>query len=184
MADDETTGYADERRRLLVALERERNQLIRNIETCRIRDIERPFIGEWSLKDIVGHVSSWEAEVIVSLRQLRDGKSPDLLRFAPDRVPEWNADHVERKRSLNFWDLYQQLISGRQRLLDEVAQFDDEAIGADGAVAGRLLRATLDHDRHHWHDIAANLAGMAGARAAERSSIPEDTAGVNEEVTH
>jgi hypothetical protein len=184
MADEETTGYADERRRLTVALERERGQLIRNIETCRIRDIDRPFIGDWSLKDIVGHVSSWEAEVIVSLRQLRDGKSPDLLRFAPSRVPEWNEDHVERKRSLHFWDLYQQLSDGRQRLVDEIAQLSDEAIGAEGSVAGRLLQATLDHDRHHWHDIAAKLAGMAGARSASGASIPAETAGVTDEVAH
>ncbi|MEZ4492988.1 MAG: DinB family protein [Dehalococcoidia bacterium] len=181
MTDDETTGYADERRRLMVVLERERNQLIRNIETCRIRDIDRPFIGEWSLKDIVGHISSWEAEVVVSIRQVRDGQSPDLLRFAPSRVPEWNADHVERKRSLHFWDLFQQLQAGRKRLLEEVAQLTDEQIGADGAVAGLLLQATLDHDRHHWHDIAAKLAGMAGARAAERASIPAETAAASEE---
>ena len=64
MADD-MIGNADERRRLLGELELERNQLMRNIETCRIRDIDRPFIGSWSLKDIVGHIASWEAEVVI-----------------------------------------------------------------------------------------------------------------------
>ena len=176
MAEDDARSYADERRRLLNDLERERNQLIRNIETCRIRDIDRPFIGEWSLKDIVGHISSWEAEVIVALRQIHEGKQPDLLRFEPGRVDEWNRDHVERKRSLHFWDLYQQLKAGRDRLNDEIAQMSDDEIGADGSVAGRLLQATLDHDRTHWHDIAAKLAGMSGARAPRETSIPAETA--------
>ena len=54
--DDDARALVDERRRLLHELEVERNQLIRNIETCRIRDIDRPFIGDWSLRDIVGHV--------------------------------------------------------------------------------------------------------------------------------
>ena len=65
MADD-MIGNADERRRLLGELELERNQLMRNIETCRIRDIDRPFIGSWSLKDIVGHIASWEAEKVTA----------------------------------------------------------------------------------------------------------------------
>lgn len=174
MAEDDTRTYADERRRLLSDLERERNQVIRNIETCRIRDIERPFIGEWSLKDIVGHISSWEAEVIVALRQLAEGKQPDLLRFEPSRVAEWNRDHVERKRSLDFWDVYQQLKAGRERLHEEIARLSDEELGADGSVARRLLQATLDHDRTHWHDMAAKLAGMAGARAPAEVSIPAE----------
>jgi hypothetical protein len=81
MTDDDARSLADERRRLLGNLELERNQLIRNIEFCRIRDIDRPFIGDWSLKDIVGHLASWEAEVVAALRELREGKRPRLLDF-------------------------------------------------------------------------------------------------------
>lgn len=176
MSEDDVRTYADERRRILVELERERNQLVRNIETCRIRDIERPFIGDWSLKDIVGHVSSWEAEVIVAFRQLRDGQNPDLLRFDPARVDEWNRDHVERKRSLNFWDVYQQLRAGRERLLRQLSEMSDEDVGAEGTVGHRILQATIDHDRTHWHDIAAKLAGMPGARPPAEASIPADAA--------
>src|SRR5215204_5751373 len=76
MADDDVRLRADERRRMLNELEVERNQLIRNIETCRIRDIDRPFIDKWSLKDIVGHVASWEAEVVTALREMREGRTP------------------------------------------------------------------------------------------------------------
>ena len=83
MTDDDVRGQSDERRRLLSELELERNQLIRNIETCRIRDIERPFIGEWSLKDIVGHVASWEAEVVTAFREIRHGVRPALFDFDP-----------------------------------------------------------------------------------------------------
>jgi hypothetical protein len=176
VAEEDIRSFADERRRLLNDLERERNQLVRNIETCRIRDIDRPFIGDWSLKDIVGHVSSWEAEVVVALRQIAEGKQPDLLRFEPGRVDEWNRDHVERKRSLNFWDVYEQLKAGRERLSDEIAQLSDEEIGADGSLSRRLLQATLDHDRTHWHDIAAKLAGMAAAKQPAAASIPEEAA--------
>lgn len=176
MSEDDVRTYADERRRVLQDLERERNQLIRNVETCRIRDIERPFIGEWSLKDVVGHVASWEAEVVHSIRQLGAGLHAELLDFDPARVDEWNQDHVERKRSLTFWDVFEQLKAGRQRLLEEVAKLSDEEVGGEGSVGRRLLQATADHDRTHWHDLAARLAGMSGARPPLDTSIPAETA--------
>jgi hypothetical protein len=78
MADDNARTYADERRRLLAELALERKQLIRNIETCRIRDIDRPFIGEWSLKDIVGHVGRRSDR---SLSGDRRGRAPAAARL-------------------------------------------------------------------------------------------------------
>jgi hypothetical protein len=179
MAEDDTRTYADERRRLLNDLDVQRNQLVRNIETCRIRDIERPFIGEWSLKDIVGHIASWEAEVVTAFRELREGQRPRLLDFDTTHLDQWNQDHVERKRDLNFWSLMEQLRGGRQRLLEELALVSDEDLGTEGSIQVRLVRSTLDHDRSHWHEIAARLAGMPGARSEGQVSIPEEAASSN-----
>lgn len=164
MAEEDTRGFADERRRLLGELELERNQLMRNIETCRIRDIERPIIGEWSLKDIVGHVATWEAEFAAALREARDGRRPALLD-AETYDDAWNGDHVERKRSLTFWSALEQLKAGRARLLALLDGFGDDALGETGRVPNRLARAVAEHDREHWRLIAAYLAGMPGVRA-------------------
>lgn len=179
MADDDTRGYADERRRLLRALDVERGQLIRNIETCRIRDIERPFIGEWSLKDIVGHVASWEAEVVAAFHELEKGKRPALLDFDDATLDDWNKDHVERKRGLEFWNVLDQMKAGRERLLETLDDVSDEDLVADGSSYARLVQLVIDHDREHWHGIAAALAGLEGARStgagggARRSRIIE-----------
>ena len=177
MAEDDTRGYADERRRLLGELDLERNQLVRNIETCRIRDIERPIIGQWSLKDIVGHVSSWEAEAVTALRDTLEGRRPGLLDFDQANIHAWNEDHVERKRSLNFWSVLEQLNSGRERLLELLAQFSDQDLGEEGRVPNRLVRSLVEHDRDHWHHIAAYLAGMSGVREHPLASVPSDAAG-------
>ncbi len=173
MADD-SPGSADERRRLLHELDLERHQLIRNIETCRIRDIDRPFIADWSLKDIVGHVASWEAEVVSALRELREGKRPALLDFDDATLDHWNRDHVERKRDLNFWSVYEQLKGGRNRVAEELQQIDDADLTDEGSVSGQMVRSLIGHDREHWHEIAAVLAGMTGARPEPRPSVPEE----------
>ncbi len=174
MSDDNTRTLADERRRLLGELELERNQLVRNVETCRIRDIDRPFIGDWSLKDIVGHVASWEAEVVSALRELREGKRPLLLDFENASLDTWNRDHVERKRDLNFSSVLEQLRGGRHRLMDEIEEIADDDLAEEGSVQRRMIRSLTDHDREHWHAIAAKLAGMAGVRSTGPVSVPEE----------
>lgn len=173
MAENDRTA-AEERKRLLHELEVERNQLIRNVETCRIRDIERPLVGEWSLKDIVGHVASWEGEVVSALRDLRQGQRPGLLDFDQSHIDRWNQDHVERKRDLNFWSVLEQLKGERARLRDEVEQVSDEDLALEGTLQRRLVHSALDHDREHWHGIAARLAGMEGARHTGPVSVPEE----------
>ncbi|MCL6644108.1 MAG: maleylpyruvate isomerase N-terminal domain-containing protein [Dehalococcoidia bacterium] len=174
MSDDDVRTRADERRRLLAELELERNQFIRNVETCRIRDIERPFIGDWSVKDIVGHVASWEAEVVTALRELRAGRRPELYDFNRSRLDAWNQEHVERKRSLGFFSVLEQLKDGRHRLLEELAHIPDEDLVDDGSRYRKLVQAVIDHDREHWHAIAARLAGMEGARRTGAQSIIEE----------
>jgi hypothetical protein len=176
VAEDDVRTRADERRRLLGRLDVERAQLVRNIETCRIRDIERPFIGDWSLKDIVGHVASWEAEVVNAVREVRDGRRPALLDFQSANLDSWNRDHVERKRNLNFWSVLEQLRGGRTRLVEELAPFSDEELTTDDSVLSRLVLSVIDHDIEHWHEIAARLAGMAGARRTGPTSVPEEAA--------
>lgn len=174
MQPRETRSLSEARHRLLAELERERNQLLRNIETCRIRDIEHPFIGDWSLKDIVGHVATWEAEVVLALRQLRMGRRPAILDFDRAHIDEWNQEHVERKRDLNFWCVLEQLKGGRRRLLAEIEQLSDEEVAAEGSIYGKLIRSVIDHDRQHWHPIAARLAGMSGVRESPFHSVPEE----------
>ena len=170
--DDNARTFADERRRLVAELTLERNQLWRNIEWCRIRDIDRPFSGEWSLKDIVGHVASHEAEVVSSLRDYRSGH-PVTYFEATAETDRWNADHVERKRGVDFWSLLEQLRNGRARLLEELEYIPDELLADETAIEYRLVRSVIDHDTVHWHDIAARVAGMEGARTMRR---PESVA--------
>ncbi len=173
MADSDVRVLSDERRRLMNELELERNQLIRNIETCRIRDIEKPFIDQWSLKDIVGHVASREAELVTAVREIRAGETPALNEFDHSHRDQWNQDHVERKRDLNFWSVLEQLKGGRARFLEEISHYSDEDLLADDSVALRFVRVAIEHDREHWHRMAAVLAGMENVRR----SRPGENAG-------
>lgn len=178
MSDDDIRGRGDDRRRILAELELERNQLLRNVEYCRIRDIDHPFIGEWSVKDIVGHVATWEAEVITALGDVKAGRRPRILDFDEKRLDEWNADHRARKHTLDFFSLVRQLRAERERLLTTIDTFSDEEVTAEGSLVATLLESHIAHDRDHWHEIAAKLAGAPGVRHPRGTviSLPEEIA--------
>ena len=175
MSDDDVRARADERRRLLNELELERNQLVRNIETCRIRDIDRPFIGDWTLKDIVGHVVSWEAEYTAAVGDVRSGAKPRTDAITREREDAWNADHVAAKAPVPFWELLRELEDGRAAFLAALSEVSDEDLTSDTSESGTLVREVLSHDRRHWHEIAAKLAGMAGVRGVSPEQNPAAT---------
>ncbi|MCK9520560.1 MAG: hypothetical protein M0R74_16275 [Dehalococcoidia bacterium] len=173
MSDDNARTLADDRRRLLHEMEVERNQVWRNIEWCRIRDIDRPFVARWSLKDIVGHLTTHESEVVTAFRDLREGRRPTYFDITD--IDRWNHDHVERKQAVDFWSLLEQLRGSRTRLLEELALVSNEDLTNDATPENRLVRSVIEHDRAHWHEIAARLAGMEGARPASSERNPAAT---------
>ena len=160
MVENDTRTYSDERRRLIGQLEKDRAQLLRNIETCRIRDIEIPIVGGWSLKDIIGHVVFWETQKTEQLTALREENKISFLKQTTEEVDELNKKNVLRRRQDVFWEILAELNDGRHKLMLEINLLSDDQLGADGAVERNLVSAVSLHDRDHWRPIAAYLAGL------------------------
>lgn len=152
--DEDGRSFAAARRELLGQLELDRKQLLRNIDTCRIRDITRPFIGARSLTRIVRHVADREAAVVAAFRD-RSQAGPATALTPPDR-----EDSTLRA----FVDAMAELAETRAALMVEIADVDDESLAAEGSALRALVQTCIDHDREHWHAIAANLAGLPSLR--------------------
>jgi hypothetical protein len=174
---DDTPGYEDEKRLTLHQLQVERNQLLRNVRNTRVKDIENAFVGEWSVKDVVCHVAIWEREVVKALEQIRAGKHPEILDFDESRLDEWNAATLAACRDWTLAQALEDLDRTRKELLAAVEGFSDEEAFRPGSVVAYLLEATSGHDREHWHEIAARLAGLPGARPDTSVSLPPVRAG-------
>lgn len=159
MNADDIRVRADERRRLLAEFELERNQLVRNIETCRLRDITHPFIGSWSVLDIIEHVASTEAAATTSLRAFRGGAAQSAPEFECNSAPA-----VAGRDLSQLWPALERLRQTREDLLAVMAEFSDEELTGEGSFPPALVKACKEHDKLHWHEIAAKLAGMAGVR--------------------
>ena len=61
-------------------------------------------VGSWSVKDVIGHVATWDREALDALRQFVDDRDSRALVSWPD-VDEFNAQQWEVKRKSDLTDL-------------------------------------------------------------------------------
>lgn len=85
--------------------------------------------GEWSVKDILAHLSAWEAELVRLLWQARQGKRPTTIHFSKDRdIDKTNLTwYNERKeRPLEF--VLEDLQAVRKQTIRRLAEFTDKEL--------------------------------------------------------
>jgi hypothetical protein len=169
---DDTPGYKDERRQVLAALDVDRNQLLRNVQMSRVRDIENAYIGDWSVKEIVAPVAAWEREVVTALQEARAGKHPAIMEFEESTLDAWNAAKLAERGDFTLGEALNDLNASRQALIGEIELFLDEDVYKPESLVRYLLEAVSGHDREHWRELAAKIAGMAGARPETSVSLP------------
>ena len=89
---------------LLDALEDERENFLDAIEGLTDDKLNEPgVVGDWSVKDIIFHLSMWEADLITLLWQLSQGEKPSTAYFTNPSIDEINAawQEISKTRSLD-----------------------------------------------------------------------------------
>lgn len=119
--------------------------------------------GDWSVKDLIGHLASWEQR---SLPWLQSADASDPRSFPP--TDEFNAEEVERRRSWALHEVREEALRVHQQLVESIEGLDDEAWLADvpvpnrdphprGFVVGKILGGDeyglFAHDLAHLKDV-------------------------------
>lgn len=111
---------------ILDALEDERENLIDAIDGLSDEDLlEAGVIGDWSIKDILAHLSAWEAELVKLLWQAHQGQPPSGIYASGVQVDEVNAVWSEAARSRPIGRVMDDFISVRKQTVRRVEHFTD-----------------------------------------------------------
>jgi uncharacterized damage-inducible protein DinB len=81
-----------------------RTMLLDAIEDLSPDQMVRPgVIGLWSIKDVLSHLVTWEAELVTALSRLEQHKQRPPRIVEIDDIDEWNAEqyHANAARSLD-----------------------------------------------------------------------------------
>ena len=101
-------------------------------------------MGEWSVKDILAHVTTWEEEALKYLPLiLTGGRPPRYTQFGG--IDGFNAQMAEQKRDLALPEALRQLEDTHRRLLDYLHSVPEEQFTRETPFRHRLRLDTYSH---------------------------------------
>jgi hypothetical protein len=111
--------------------------------------------GNWSVRDILAHVTTWDEEALVHLPTVAAGGRPPRYSTTYGGIDAFNALMTERKRELTLREVLQQLDDVHQRLVDYVAAAPRELVDGETRFRRRLRLDTYGHYPKHAKAIRA-----------------------------
>ena len=106
-------------------------------------------MGDWSVKDILAHVTTWEQESLKYLPLIIQGGRPPRYSTKYGGIDAFNAQMREQKRGLSLADVLRQLDETHRRLIDYVQSAPEEQIRQETRFRRRLRFDTYRHYREH-----------------------------------
>lgn len=116
------------------------------------RLIEPGVTGDWSVKDILAHVTTWEGEALKHLPLvIAGGRPPRYVRYGG--IDAFNAKKTEEKRGLSLPEVLRQLDDTHGRLIDFVQRTPEAQFTRDTRFRRRLRLDTYGHYPEHAEAI-------------------------------
>src|SRR6266566_2850139 len=114
--------------------------------------MEPGVMDEWSVKDILAHVTTWEEEALKYLPLiLTGGKPPRYIQSGG--IDAFDAQMAEQKRDMAFSEVLRQLEETHRRLLDYLRSLPDEHFTRETPFRHRLRLDTYSHYPLHARAI-------------------------------
>jgi hypothetical protein len=140
---------------LLAALDAARQELLAAAALVPAEErTSRPVCGEWTLKDVLGHVADWEWFGVEGLRQMAAGQAPQVEHVQD--IDAWNQTHAEARRDQPWETVGADLHAARRALLDVLEEMSQAQLGRSfpfpwgpEGTPYRWIWVYFRHDREH-----------------------------------
>ncbi len=117
------------------------------------RMIESGVQGEWSVRDILAHVTTWEEEALKYLPLILKGGRPPRYSTLYGGIDAFNARMTIQKRGLSPGEVLQQLNEVHGRLVDYTRRVPPEQFVVETRFRRRLRLDTYSHYPIHTKAI-------------------------------
>jgi hypothetical protein len=109
-------------------------------------------VGDWSVKDILAHVTTWEEEALQHLPVIiAGGRPPRYVTFGG--IDAFNAHMAEQKREIALSDIRRRLDETHSRLLDFIRSAPAGQFTRNSRARRRLRLDTYGHYPKHAEAI-------------------------------
>lgn len=109
--------------------------------------------GEWSVRDLIAHVTWWDEEAITHLPVILDGGKPPRYSAKYGGIDAFNALMTEKKRALSLDEVRQETEATHQRLVAYLQNVPPDRLKGNSRFPHRLRLDTYGHYAIHTADI-------------------------------
>jgi hypothetical protein len=156
---------------LINSLEESREKFLDLLELLDEDDLLTPnAASDWSIKDLLVHLTMWEAQLITLIWQLKSGQKPTTIHFAglsDDEINQkWYTENINRPLEFVLDDFY----AVRDQTIRRVGEMSERDLTDPNRypwLKGKTLwkivaESSFEHEQEH---IQALLAWVAKRRA-------------------
>ena len=118
------------------------------------------WLGTWSIKDIVAHVSGWHREMGPALERLARGEKPIPQGVSYDDTDAWNAKFAAARRSEPVADVLLEFDKSHEYFMHAAA-----GVPADRFVPGKTAWKIVDgNSAHHYREHAEQILAWRSSK--------------------
>ncbi len=110
--------------------------------------------GEWSVRDLIAHVTWWEEEALKHLPLILEGGRPPRYSVKYGGIDAFNAMKTEERRELSLAEVRHQFEETHERLVDYLQGLPPAEIMGNERFKRRLRLDTYGHYPIHTADIS------------------------------
>jgi hypothetical protein len=115
--------------------------------------LEPGVTGNWSVRDIIAHVTWWEAEALEHLPCILSGGRPPRYSVTYGGIDAFNALLTEQKRGLTLAEVLGQQSDTHRRLIDYLQGVPEDQLTGETRFRRRLRLDTYSHYPKHAEAI-------------------------------
>ena len=127
----------------------ELRQAVDGLDDARLT---RVWLGTWSVREILVHVSGWHREMTPALARVARGEAA-YPAGTYDDFDAWNARFVERRAGVKVADVLAELDASHRDFVRAAATVPDEHFAAGGAARDLFEGTGPGHYREHTAQI-------------------------------
>jgi len=111
------------------------------------------WLGTWSARDIVAHISGWHRELAPALQRMAKGERPIPEGVSYDDVDAWNARFADARKTAATAGILKELDASHAAFLQAAAGVPEERY-----VPGKTAHKIVDfNSRHHYQEHRAQI---------------------------
>jgi hypothetical protein len=111
--------------------------------------------GAWSVRDLIAHVTWWDAEALHHLPAVLEGRTPPRYSVTYGGIDAFNAMKTRERAGLTLDDVRREAAETHARLVGYVAAIPPERLAGNSRFTHRLRLDTYVHYPIHAADIRA-----------------------------